>query len=323
MTAVRFAALGDSITEGVGDAAPTGPRGWAAVLAPSLSDGPVEFRNLAHSGALSADLTRAQLPAALHLRPTHAAVLIGGNDTLRAGFDVAATARHLDATLAALRAQSSVLLTACLPDPGRLLRLPPPLARPLARRMRAVNAVVHALSARHSAAHLHLAELPWLTERALLSVDRLHPSTAGHHRIAREFHAVLAASGHRLGPAPGADPPGAAPGLAADLHWMATRGTRWVAARCTDLLPGLLVLAAAEGGHLLRGTAGRLDARAARAADAALAALDPAAGAPRRAVETPPPSTPALHSAALGVQGVKGHTGLLYSRGGTGSNLPS
>ncbi|WP_371495835.1 SGNH/GDSL hydrolase family protein [Kitasatospora sp. NBC_00374] len=323
MTAVRFAALGDSITEGVGDAAPAGPRGWAAMLAPSLSDGPVEFRNQAHSGALSADLTRTQLPAALDLRPTHAAVLIGGNDTLRAGFDIAGTARHLDTALAALRARGGTLLTACLPDPGRLLRLPPPLARPLARRMRAVNAVVHALSARYGAAHLHLAELPWLTERALLSVDRLHPSTAGHHRIAREFHAVLAASGRRLGPAPAAAPPTAAPGLAADLHWMATQGTRWVAARCTDLLPGLLVLAAAESGHLLWGTAGRLDARAARATDAALAAPGPVVGAPRRAARTLPPRPPVLHSAALGVQGVKGHTGLRYSRSGTGSNLPS
>ncbi|MEV4612625.1 SGNH/GDSL hydrolase family protein [Kitasatospora sp. NPDC049258] len=275
MTAVRFAALGDSITEGVGDPVPAGWRGWAAVLAPSLADGPVEFRNLANSGALSNDLIGVQLPAALALRPAYAAVLIGGNDTLRAGFDIARTAGHLDTALAALTAHGSTVLTACLPDPGLLLRLPRPLARPLARRMRSVNTAVHTLSARYGAAHLHLAELPWLTERALLSVDRLHPSAVGHHRIAGDFHALLSASGHRLGPAPAPAAATAAPGFVADLRWMATQGTRWVAARCTDLLPGLLALAATETAHLLAGTADRLDARAARATATALAALGP------------------------------------------------
>ncbi|MEU9127630.1 SGNH/GDSL hydrolase family protein [Kitasatospora sp. NPDC048540] len=270
--AVRFTALGDSVTEGVGDPVADGWRGWAAMLAPGLSPGPVEFRNLANSGALSHDLTTVQLPAALALRPTHAAVLIGGNDTLRAGFDIARTARHLDTALAALRNQGAVLLTACLPDPGRLLRLPPPLARPLARRMRAVNTVVHALSLRYGATHLHLADLPWLTERSLLSVDRLHPSAAGHHRIACEFHALLTAGGERLGDAPAASLSAAAPGFVADLRWMATQGTRWVAARCTDLLPGLLLLATRETRHLLLGTSARLDTEAAAATAAALRA---------------------------------------------------
>lgn len=52
---------------------------------------------------------------------------------------------------------------------------------------------------------------------------------------------------------------------------MATRGTRWVAERSTDLLPGLLALAAAEAYGRLRGATARLDERMARAAAAALA----------------------------------------------------
>src|SRR5207244_1772945 len=81
--------------------------------------------------------------------------------------------------------------------------------------------------------------------------------------------------GHRLGPAPVAAPFAPAPGRAADLWWMATRGTRWVAARCADLLPGLLALAAAESRHRLLGTTGRLDAESARATGLALARLHP------------------------------------------------
>ena len=272
---LRFAALGDSLTEGVGDPVQGGWRGWAAVLAHALTTEPagVEFGNFARSGALSRDLTAEQLPAALALRPALAAVVVGGNDTLRAGFDIHRTTRELDTALRALAGDGTRLLTACLPDPGVLLRLPQPLARPLARRMRAVNTVVHELSARYGTVHLHLAELPWTADRSLLSVDRLHPSAKGHQLIAREFHAALTTAGHPLGPAPRPDACTPPPGRAADLWWMATRGSRWVAERSTDLLPGLLALAAAEGRGRLRGATAGLDEQMTRAASAALAGL--------------------------------------------------
>ncbi|MFI9160231.1 SGNH/GDSL hydrolase family protein [Kitasatospora aureofaciens] len=272
---LRFVALGDSLTEGVGDQVDARWRGWAAVLARSLAPGgrTVEFTNLACSGALTADLPEHQLPAALACRPQLAAVLVGGNDTLRTGFDIRRTTMELDATLGELSGAGAVLLTACLPDPGMLLRLPSPLARPLARRMRAVNTVVHALAARHRAIHLHIADLPWCARRGLLSVDRLHPSAEGHHLIARCFHELLTTAGHPLGPPPAAEPAEAPPGLGADLWWMATQGTRWVAARSTDLLPGLLALAAAEGAARLRGSSRRHDEQMARATARALAEL--------------------------------------------------
>ncbi|WP_441247663.1 SGNH/GDSL hydrolase family protein [Kitasatospora sp. McL0602] len=292
---VRFAALGDSLTEGVGDAVPGGWRGWAALLAPALADGPVEFRNLGRSGALSGSLTAEQLPVAVALRPHFAAVVVGGNDTLRAGFDIGRTAEHLDTAMRALDAAGAVLLTACLPDAGQMLRLPQPLARPLARRTAAVNSVVHALSERHRAVHLHLTGLPWLAERPLLSVDRLHPSPAGHHRIAHEFHRLLAEAQHPVGPAPVAEDSAPAPGRAADLRWMATQGTRWLVARCTDLLPGLLALAAVETRHRLRGTTALLDARSADATSAALHRLGldaPPSAAAQRASPCPLPGPP-------------------------------
>ncbi|MFE5587038.1 SGNH/GDSL hydrolase family protein [Kitasatospora sp. NPDC056531] len=272
---LRFVALGDSLTEGIGDQVGEEWRGWAAVLAHTLTPGgrEVEFTNLAYSGALTADLTTRQLPAALAARPHLAAVVVGGNDTLRTGFDIRRTTLELDATLGELSAHGAVLLTACLPDPGTLLRLPAPLARPLARRMRAVNTVVHALTARHRTVHLHIADLPWYAQRGLLSVDRLHPSAEGHHLIARRFHDLLTEAGHPLGPPPATEATEPPPGLAADLWWMATKGARWVIARSTDLLPGLVALAAAEGLARLRGASGRHDEQMARAAARALAAL--------------------------------------------------
>lgn len=275
MRPLRFVALGDSLTEGVGDPVGDRWRGWAALLARGLApvDAAVEFTNLALSGAQSRDVLERQTPEALALRPDVVSVVIGVNDTLRCTFDIHAVAERLDTVYAAFRARDTLVMTACLPDPGSMLGLPGALARPLARRQRAVNTVVHALSERHGALHLHAAEEAWLTDRAMWSADRLHPGERGHRQLALRFHALLAARGIATGAAPAAEPEFAAPTRSASLWWLATAGTGWVARRCTDLLPQLLTLAASEVRHRARGTSSRLDLSAAHAVSAALAAL--------------------------------------------------
>lgn len=273
MRPVRFVALGDSLTEGVGDPVGNGWRGWAALLAGGLGEGGVDFTNLAVSGAQTRDVLERQLPAGLALRPDVASVVIGVNDTLRCTFDIHAVAARLDKVYAAFTAQGTVLLTACLPDPGSMLGLPGALARPLARRQRAVNTVVHALSARYGAVHLHAAEGAWLTDRAMWSADRLHPGERGHRQLALRFHGLLAEAGVATGAAPSPEPEFAPPTKSASLWWLATAGTAWVIRRCNDLLPQLLRLAADEMRHRARGTSARLDLRAAHAVSAALAAL--------------------------------------------------
>jgi lysophospholipase L1-like esterase len=281
MRRVRFAALGDSLTEGVGDRVKDGWRGWAALLADGLGpDGaPVEFRNFAVSGAQTLDVLERQTPAALALRPDIVSVLVGVNDTLRCTFDIHAVATRLDQVYAAFAAQKAVVLTACLPDPGAMLGLPGVLAHPLARRQRAVNAVVHALSERYGAVHLHAAEGDWITDRAMWSADRLHPGERGHRVLATRFHAALAANGVAVGRQPSVEPEFPPPTRSASLLWLATAGTGWVARRCTDLLPQLLTLAADEVRHRARGTSARLDLRASHAVAAALAALSTAEAA--------------------------------------------
>ncbi|MFE6549896.1 SGNH/GDSL hydrolase family protein [Streptomyces sp. NPDC057746] len=275
MRPLRFVALGDSLTEGVGDPVGDSWRGWAALLAGGLApaQATAEFTNLSFSGAQTRDVLERQTPAALDLRPDVVSVVIGVNDTLRYTFDIHAVAARLDKVYAAFRAQGAVLLTACLPDPGSMLRLPGALARPLARRQRAVNTVVHALSERHGAVHLHAEGGDWIQDRSMWSADRLHPGERGHRQLALRFHALLAEEGVATGTAPAAEPEFAPPTRSASLWWLATAGTGWVARRCTDLLPQLLTLAAAEVRHKARGTSARLDLSASHAVASALAAL--------------------------------------------------
>ncbi len=331
MRPVRFVALGDSLTEGVGDPADGGWRGWAALLAAALAEHSedVRFTNLAVSGAQTRDVLERQTPAALELRPDLVSVVVGVNDTLRRTFDIHAVAAHLDQVYAAFARQGATVLTACLPDPGAMLRLPGALARPLARRQRAVNAVVHALSDRHGAVHLHAADGAWIDDRSLWSADRLHPGERGHRQLAVRCHALLAEAGRATGAPPSPEPEFPAPTRTAGLWWLATAGTGWVVRRCNDLLPQLLRLAADELHHRVRGTGARLDLRASAAVSAALASLPETTGAgsrrPRTDQGTAPPESAAgtrrLHGEERAAPPEGGAEGVPVRRFGVGERV--
>jgi len=242
----RFAALGDSITVGMGDPAPGGGwRGWATLLAGTLAQ--PELHNLATLGALAADVEHAQLPAAMALRPDVASVVVGINDTLRGDFDPERTGTSIGRTVAALRAAGAEVLTIRLPDPGQMFGLPGALARPLARRMRAVNAAVDEVAWRYGTVHLDAACDPATYERRYWSVDRLHPNERGHRLIACRFHALLAAARFPVAsPGPDPEPSSPPPTRLAEVGWMATKGTAWLVRRSRDLVPALVGLALRE-----------------------------------------------------------------------------
>ncbi|WP_084077850.1 SGNH/GDSL hydrolase family protein [Demequina sp. NBRC 110057] len=90
---MRFVAIGDSFTEGVGDGIEGGAvRGWADLVAAGLAAGldePVDYANLAIRGRLIGPIVGDQLEPALALspRPDVLAFNGGGNDMMRPGFD--------------------------------------------------------------------------------------------------------------------------------------------------------------------------------------------------------------------------------------------
>jgi lysophospholipase L1-like esterase len=245
-----FAALGDSITLGIGDpvrgAGGRGRawRGWAALLAEGVPEPNLHI--LASPGARFTDVERDQLPSALRLRPDVASFVVGVNDTLRSSFDLAAIGAAAAHTVGALRAAGAEVLTMRLPDPGRMLRLPGSLARPLARRMHEVNAIMDLIAVRFGTLHYDAAGDDVVYDRRMWAVDRLHPSERGHRLIACRYHDALAAAGLPTGPRPDSEPSNPPPSRLAQAGWMATKGTAWVVRRSTDLVPGLLALAIRE-----------------------------------------------------------------------------
>jgi lysophospholipase L1-like esterase len=196
-----FVALGDSITVGMGDPAPEGGwRGWAALLAATLDQPAVH--NFATLGAQATDVERFQLPAALDLKPDVASLVVGINDTLRGDFDAERTGAAVDRTVAGLREAGAQVLTMRLPNPGQMFGLPRALARPLARRMHAVNEAIDEVALRYGTVHLDATRDPASYERCYWSVDRLHPNERGHRRIASTSTACWPRRAIRSAPVP-------------------------------------------------------------------------------------------------------------------------
>ena len=215
----RIVTLGDSITMGMGDPAPGGGwRGWAQYLAAGLAD--PQLHNLAVRGAQAKHVERDQLPAALELRPDIASVVVGINDTLRAGFDPVRTGQATARTVAALTASGATVLTMRLPDPAQMFGLPTGLARPLTRRMRAVNAELDKIAAHFGTLHWDASSDPETYDRRNWSVDRLHPNERGHRLIACRFWDRLAAAGHEMAARPDPSRPARArPGATTSCGW--------------------------------------------------------------------------------------------------------
>lgn len=230
---LRFVALGDSQTEGLGDGDDTtGLRGCADRFAEHLAlhhPGPgVLYANLAIRGRLAGQVRAEQLAPALALRPDLATVVAGVNDLLRPRFDPDETAAHLEAMFAALTGAGARVATVTFPDIGRLV----PLARPLGPRVTALNARIRLAADRRGVAVADTARHPVVTDPRLWSPDRLHASPRGHALIA-------AAVAHALG-LPGTDDswtrplPGPPPGprtLTSELRWATAFLTPWLTRR--------------------------------------------------------------------------------------------
>ncbi|HSZ42151.1 MAG TPA: SGNH/GDSL hydrolase family protein [Trebonia sp.] len=241
----RIVTLGDSITLGMGDPAPGGGwRGFAEHLSTGLTT--PELHNLAQIGAQARHVERDQLPVALELRPEIATVIVGINDTLRAGFQPDRTGQAIERTVAALREAGATVLTMRLPDPARMFGLPDVLARPLSRRMMAVNAQVDHIAARYGTLHWNAAGDPATYDRLNWSVDRLHPNERGHRLVACRFWDMLDATGHALAGSPSPEPTSPPPTRQEKIQWMATRGTLWFMRRSVDLIPYMLFMAARD-----------------------------------------------------------------------------
>ncbi|WP_338702810.1 SGNH/GDSL hydrolase family protein [Streptomyces sp. Q6] len=232
---LRYVALGDSQTEGVGDGDDaTGLRGFADRLAERLAvvDPDVRYANVAVRGRLAAGVHAEQLGPALALEPDLVTVVAGVNDLMRPSFDAAAVAGHLEAMYARLGTAGATVVGVTFPDVGRLV----PLARPLARRVVDLNSRIRAAAHRHGVVLVDTADHPVVTDPRLWCADRLHASPLGHDRIAAALADALGLPGSddswtRPLPPPDTPVPQGLRRVAAEARWVGTFLGPWLVRR--------------------------------------------------------------------------------------------
>ena len=185
MGTVRFVAIGDSFTEGVGDELPDGRvRGWADLVAQGWADASgqaIEYANLAIRGRLIWPIVDEQLEPALALGPTHLSFNGGGNDMLRPRASTAHIVAAWERVLQRCDEAGVTLIALSGANPSDHL----PLAGVFQRRGDVLSAEV---TARLDSRPDVLRAFNWpdkeLSTIGYWSDDRLHMNVRGHHRVA-------------------------------------------------------------------------------------------------------------------------------------------
>ena len=186
----RFAALGDSFTEGMqDDLRPDGRhRGWAdrvaAVLAEQQVSGSIDYANLAVRGRLLPQVVEEQVPAALALRPDLVTLGAGVNDAMRRGFDLDALATRLESGVRALRGSGSDVVLFAFGDPARRSSV----MGLIRDRIRSLNSAVRAIADAHGCRVVDFWGAAVFDDDRVWDSDRLHLSPVGHEVAS---HAVL------------------------------------------------------------------------------------------------------------------------------------
>ncbi len=248
----RYVALGDSLTEGIGDLADDGrPRGWADRFAQGLAArrGEVEYANLAVRGLTTSQVLATQLRPAVALAPDLASVIVGMNDLLRPRLDLGALRRDLGTLYGELAATGATVLTATLPEPGIGVPLPAKMRASFVRRAHRLNDTIRQAAAEHDVRCLDLARTAPV-DPAIWSSDKLHPSPYGHQLIADEFLAFL--HGLPSGIDGSTHEKTVAAGLVEQLRWVADHVGPWLWRRLTGRPAGEGVTAKLPAYQLLR-----------------------------------------------------------------------
>lgn len=235
--ALRYVAIGDSLSEGVGDDPwPDGtPRGWTDRLAELLArhHGGVDYANLAVRGYRSHQILDSQVEAALAMAPDVVTVTAGMNDLLRPRFDETAVRQTLVDIVAPFTVKGVRVGIVPIPD----IRAVSPAGRLIARRRVALNAIYRHLADEHGMLPPAETAGTIFEDPRAWAEDRLHLSPLGHERLARAAADAFDVPGAAAwGRAPDGSPPRRT--WRTEVTWARQHVTPWVGRRLTGRSSG-------------------------------------------------------------------------------------
>ncbi|MEW2522106.1 SGNH/GDSL hydrolase family protein [Actinacidiphila alni] len=190
----RFAVVGDSLAEGLGDPTP-GYRteSWADRTARALRRAAPDatYLNLGLRGLTAGQVRAGQADRAARFAPDLVAIVCGGNDLLLPGFSPDVLAKELDLLFGRLAAPGTTVFTYALANVAAAV--PELRGGPLDGGVAVLNEVTRTVAKRHGAVVVEMYDHPAGADRDLYSADLIHASARGHAVIAAATLRALAA----------------------------------------------------------------------------------------------------------------------------------
>lgn len=229
---MRFVALGDSFSEGVGDhdpGRPNGVRGWADRVAEQLAvtEPQLGYANLAIRGRKIRQIIEEQIEPAIEMSPTLVTIYAGGNDILRPAIDIDALVAEYDAAIARLRATGATVLMFTGFDTVQSA-----VFRKTRPRTAIYNELVREVADNRGALIVDYWRFDEYNDPRMWDIDRLHMSARGHAGMASRVLQLLRAEHivepQALGPLPHRS---RAEAVRADAAWAREYLGPWVGRR--------------------------------------------------------------------------------------------
>ena len=186
---MRYVAIGDSFTEGLGDELPDGTvRGWADLVAAGLSTAlaaegqTLEYANLAIRGRLLRPIVTDQLDAALALDPKPDLLTLngGGNDMMRPGVDLPTLITLTEQAMQRCTDAGVRLVLIAGGDPTGQL----PFGKTIHNRVVQLTTALGGACEQHGITLINVFGDTEIRHPRYWSGDRLHLNSLGHQRAA-------------------------------------------------------------------------------------------------------------------------------------------
>ena len=183
----RFAVLGDSIAEGMGEPAEGYvdlPWGDRVANALRRAQPGLVYLNLGERDLRAAEVASKQLTAALRFEPDLAAVVCGGNDLLAEEFDPVPVVGEIERMVSSLANAGADIVLFTMFDITRAIDLPGRYGERVRSRLSALHAGMAELAAFHGAIFVDNAAHRRSADPTIYGSDLRHANRSGHAVVA-------------------------------------------------------------------------------------------------------------------------------------------
>ncbi|GAA0352102.1 SGNH/GDSL hydrolase family protein [Bacillus horti] len=183
----HLVAMGDSLTEGIGDEVKDVQlKSWVAHFA-EFHQPALKVTNLAKRGLLSHQIRSTQLEETLSHNPDIVSLIAGGNDVLKDGWNPEQYQVDMEFMVQQLTQQRPdvAIMTSTLPDFTLRLPLPSEKKKIMKEQLLEANEIIRSIGERHDLLLIDFWNHPLSQEPTVWSQDLVHPNSVGYQEIGK------------------------------------------------------------------------------------------------------------------------------------------